>query len=279
MLKSIFVAVTVPALVAAAAIGLRRVLGAPERSSQGASAWSAPAVGFAYIATQAAVALPAFPPVEVTDRIPWLALAATVLAVAEPVLALAPWIRLTGRSLLLILSLGLMLGPVVRADNLSWPMLGWLTITAFMAFLAWLNLWALERLGSGTDAFRSLIVASSGTTLVLLLSGSIVLGLLGAALTVSLAAGRLAAGSLASESGLIVGSTVLTALVLEGYIYASMPLGSALLLAAAPAGTWITRTGLLRGKVGITTTVLGPLAVLVPVGLAVGWAAASSTFE
>ena len=127
MLMSIFVAVTVPVVVAAVAIGLRRVLAAPEHSSQGTSAWSAPAVGFAYIAAQAAVAHPAFPPVEVTDRIPWLALAATVLAVAESVLALAPWIRLSGRSLLLILSLGLMLGPVVLADNLSWPMLGWLT--------------------------------------------------------------------------------------------------------------------------------------------------------
>src|SRR5271157_3045274 len=84
---SIFVAVTVPAVVAAAAIGLRRVLGARERSSQGDSTWSSLAIGLAYIAGQAAVSRPAFPPVEVTDRIPWLALAATVLAVAEAVRA------------------------------------------------------------------------------------------------------------------------------------------------------------------------------------------------
>jgi hypothetical protein len=99
LLMSIFVAVTEPAVVAAAAIGLRRVLGARERSSQGDSTWSSLAIGLAYIAGQAAVARPAFPPVEVTDRIPWLALAATVLAVAETVWALAPWVRLFGRSL------------------------------------------------------------------------------------------------------------------------------------------------------------------------------------
>jgi len=80
-------------------------------------------------------------------------------------------------------------------------------------------------------------------------------------------------------SGLIVGSTVLTALVLEGDIYASMPPWSALLLAAAPVGTWITRTEPLRGKQGISATVPGTIAVLVPVGLAVGWAAASSPYE
>ena len=99
MLMSIFVTVTLPAVLAAAAIGLCRVLGARERSSQGDSTWSSLAIGLAYIAGQAAVARPAFPPVEVTDRIPWLALAATVLAVAEAVWALAPWVRLFGRSL------------------------------------------------------------------------------------------------------------------------------------------------------------------------------------
>ena len=131
---SIFVAVTVPAVVAAAALGLRRVLGARKRSSQGDSTWSALAIGLAYIAGQAAVARPAFPPVDVTDRIPWLALAATVLAVAEAAWALAPWVRLFGRSLLLTLSLGLMLGPVVSANDLSRPMLGWLTVTAVLCF-------------------------------------------------------------------------------------------------------------------------------------------------
>ncbi len=106
MLTNIFVAVTVPAVVAAAAAGLRRGLGTSERSSRGDSTWSAITIGLAYIGAQAAIARPAFPPVEVTDRIPWLALAAIALAVAHSVLALAPWMRLAGWSLMLILSLG-----------------------------------------------------------------------------------------------------------------------------------------------------------------------------
>lgn len=275
---SVLFAVALPALVAAAAIGLGRALGARESSPRGDTIWAGPAIGLAYIAGHAAIARPVFPPVDVTDRIPWLALAAMLLAVAEETWPSAPRLRFLGRALLLTLILVLMLGPVISAGDLSRTTLGWLSAAAVLAVLAWFNLWALEGPLQGVDAYLGLILTSGGAVLVLLLSGSAVLCMLGAALTVSLAVGRIVAWDRAPVGGLIVGSAVLTALVLEAYVYASMSPWSALLLAAAPVGTWITRLGPLRSKDGISATVLGTLAVLVPVGLAIGWAAASSPY-
>ena len=130
------------ALVAAAAIGLGRALAAAEWSTRGDSLWAGPAIGLAYIAGQAAIARPSFPPVDVTDRIPWLALAAMLLAVAEAIWPFAARLRFLGRTLLLTLILGLMLGPVISAGDLTWTTIGWLAAAAVTAVLAWLNFWA-----------------------------------------------------------------------------------------------------------------------------------------
>jgi hypothetical protein len=268
-----------PALVAAATIGLGRALSAAKWSTRGDSLWGGPAIGLAFIAGQAVIAMPSFPPVDVTDRIPWLAMVAILLAVAEATWSFAPWQRFVGRAILLTLILGLMLGPVISAGDLAWTTIGWLSAAAVMAALAWLNLWATEGVSQGRDAYRGLMLTSGGAALVLILSGSAVLCLLCLVLTVSLAAAQIAAWHRAPVSGLIVAGAVLTALIIEGYVYASMSLWSALLLAAAPAGTWITRTEPLRGKKGISAMVLGTITVLVPVALAVGWAAVSSSHE
>lgn len=276
---SALTAMVLSALVAAAAIGLGRALAATKWSIRGDSLWAGPAIGLAYIAGQSAIARPWFPPLDVTDRMPWLALVAMLLAIAEATWPFAARLRILGRALLLTLILGLMLGPVIGAGDLSWATIGRLSAAAVTAVLAWLNLWALGATSQGRDAYRGLMLTSGGAVLVLLFSGSAVLCLLCMALTVSLAAARIAAWHRAPASGLIVGGAVLTALVIEGYIYASMSLWSAALLAAAPAGTWITRTEPLREKPGMTATLLSTLAVLVPVGLAVGWAAASSPYE
>ena len=276
---SVLTAMALPALFAATAIGLGRALGARQGSALGDSLWAGPAIGLAYIAGQATIAMPSFPPVDVTDRIPWLALVAMLMALTEAFWSFAPRQRFLGRALLLILILGLMLGPVISPGDLAWTTIGWLSPAAVTAVLAWFNLWALEGASHGRDAFRGLTLTSGGAVLVLLLSASAVLGLLGLALTVSLAVAGSSARNRCTASGLLVGGTLLTSLILEGYVYASMSPCSALLLAAAPAGVWMTRLQPPRERVGITTTVLGTLGVLAPVGLAIGWAATSSLHE
>ena len=80
-------------------------------------------------------------------------------------------------------------------------------------------------------------------------------------------------GTKPTASGLIIGTTVVTCLVLEGSIYASMSPGSALLLAAAPAGAWISCIDAVQEPRGeLSSRLRARLPMLVPVGLAVAWA-------
>ena len=69
---------------------------------------------------------------------------------------------------------------------------------------------------------------------------------------------------------------VLTALVLEGYVYASLPLPSALLLAAAPGAAWLTRVSPSRRLGPWASAAIGVVVVFAPVCLAVGIAASLS---
>jgi len=232
--------------------------------------WGAAAVGLAYVAGHAAVARPAVPPVEVTDRLPWVALAAAALAVYEAARPSAAVGRGVGRCLLGALTLGLMLGPVHN------PGVVWFGATVAVALASWVNLGALAAGPQGSDVFRGLLITAGGAGVVLLLSGSAVLGILGLALTAALAGGWLGARGVPPEGSLPTAAVVLGALVLEGYVYASLPASGALLLAAAPAGTWVGRLGPARRLGPWASATLGAACVLVPVGIAVGLAVAAS---
>ncbi len=279
VLLGVLIAMALPALVAGATIGLGRALGTRVALIRCGLLSTGSAIGLAYIAGQAAIARPSFPPVDVTDRLPWLALAAMLVAAAEAIWPHAFWLRFLGRALLLSLVFGLMLGPVLSTRELTRTTIGWLAASIVTAALAWLNIGAIEGRSRGTDAYHSLILTSAGTVPVLLFSGSAVLCILGVVLTVSLSAARIASWNSDAVSGLIVGEAVLTALVLESYVYASMSPWSALFLAIAPAGAWIARTGPLRSKNGFSATLPATIAVLVPIGLAIGWAVGMSLRE
>jgi hypothetical protein len=212
--------------------------------------------------------------VDVTDRIVCIAGAATAVAVVEVVWPLLPLIRLTARAAVLALILGLILGPMTSAGDPPAITIGRLCATAALGALAWINLWALEERDRGTAAGHGLIITSGGASPVLLLSGSVILGLLGTVLTSALLAARLAGGD-RSAAGLVVGSAVLTALVLEGYVYASLSTFSALLLAAALAGAWISSSETRRRQRDPLVSILSTLATLLPLSVAIGCAAFS----
>ena len=110
---------------------------------------SALVVGLTYVVGHAVVACPAFPPIDVTDRIVWLAAIATVLAVLEAAFTGSACCHLAARSVLLLLVMGVMLEPLISLEN-SWSnSVGWVATTAFLGALAWLNIWALERSAHG----------------------------------------------------------------------------------------------------------------------------------
>ncbi len=259
MLISFLVAMVLPAFVSATAIGLSRAVESRTRLTRGVRPWVGPAIGLGYIAGHAAFARPSFPPVDVTDRIPWIALVAILLAIAEALELPDLRLRFFGRSLLLILIVCAMLGPVISASDLEWTTSCRLSAAVAAVFMAWLNLWAMESASQGCDAYRALMLTSGAAVLVLLLSGSLVLCMLCVALTISLAAARIATWHCAPDGGLIVGGAVLTALLIDGFTYANVPWRSALLLAAAPAGAWIARLGALGRKLGISAPILSAL--------------------
>jgi hypothetical protein len=269
-------AVALPAAVAAWVVALGRVLGRRRDPSGGGPWWAASAVGLAYLAGHVAVARPAVPPADVTDRIPWLALAATALALFEAFRSPGLPARAVGRSLLAVLTLWLVLGPVLAAGDLSREMAVTLAASAAVALLAWADLEALAAWAAGADVARALLITAAGAGPALLLSGSAVLGQLGAALAAALAAAWLATRGRPPAGAVPVAAALLTALVLEGHVYAALPGASALLLAAAPAGVWLTRLGPVRRLGPRAVAALGSAAVLVPVAVAVGLAVSSS---
>src|SRR4051812_48549611 len=74
------------------------------------------ALGAGAIASFLGNSPPAFPPIEVTDRIPWLVLAACLLGLCESIRPGPGWTRWENRLLLILLTMALILGPVLGPD-------------------------------------------------------------------------------------------------------------------------------------------------------------------
>jgi hypothetical protein len=108
----------VPALAAAVMLTAAGWAGRRAGLAGSGQAAVALALGAGVLAAQFHFAPPSFPPIEVTDRIPWLVAVAMLLGVCESVRPSPGWARWENRLLLTVLALGLILGPVLGAD---WP--------------------------------------------------------------------------------------------------------------------------------------------------------------
>jgi hypothetical protein len=157
-----------------------------------------------------------------------------------------------------MLVIGTMLAPLIALQSAWRNSIGWIAATAVPCALAWLNLWSLERSAQGLESLRALVLTSGVAAPALFLSGSAVLGALSLVLAGSLSTPALLRRWSFPQAGLVIGTSVLTALVLEGVFYASLPIFAALSLAAAPTGIWITVSKSLR-----TRSALAKAAVLV----------------
>jgi hypothetical protein len=265
--------VVVPALVAGAvlcAAWLRTGLAC------GGRGWVALALGLAYIAGHCGLAWPAWPPLDVQDRLPFLALAATVLGLLESRWPGPAWTRWENR----ILATGMLLFFVMV------PGMGenWGTKEGNLRLAAWgvsllassANLDALAARLSGARIVLPAMVVAAGAAAALLVSGSAVLGQLAGVLAAALGACWVVSWwkpplSLA-RGGTAVLIVVLGALVLEGNVFSQLPAASAMLLACAPGAVWLGRVGPLRRLAGAKATILAAALAAVPVGLALGLA-------
>lgn len=276
MALTVVSAVVVAAVVAAGVVGLGRVLGARRGPGGSLPWWTAAAVGLAYAAGHLGVARPRYPFAEVTDRLPLLALAAAALAAFEAARPRGFAVKAVGRVPLAGLTLWLILGPVVTAGEVEPEMKTRLAVSAAAALAAWACVEALAARPVGPEVACALLVTAGGAAVALVLSHSLVLGQLAVALAAALAGARLAARGGWPAGYVPAALAVLTGLVLEGHVYASLPGAPALLLAAAPASAWLARLGPVRRRGAWAVASAATLAALVPVGVAVGLAVSAS---
>jgi hypothetical protein len=237
--------------------------------------WGGAAVGLAYALGHAGVAMPSFPPSDVTDRIPMIALLGGAVAVILAGNRGGLRGRVAGYLGLAASASIVMLGPVLGAEDISRERWAWLAGTAITSSFAALNVAMLDAPARRPELWAALTVLALGTGVVLVLANSAILFQLGGVLTLALAASLLGAWGMPVGGGIAVGVAVLTALIVEGFVYAFLPASAALALAFAPAALWLTRLGAL-GRLGPKAR--GSIAmclILVPVAVAIGLVIAS----
>jgi hypothetical protein len=237
-------------------------------------------VGAGYFAWQCAVARPAFPPMDVADRIPWLGLLGLVLGLFE---SLAPgpfWTRWENRLVVVGVILWATLGPVlVDVEDARFEAIraGVLAV-AFLAF--WVNLEALAT-ARGVRALGPVLIATfAGAGVVFLLSGWAVGGPLaaGAAMLMGLVwlASAFGPGLSFARGTVPVVVSVLGGLLMTGYLYASASPWCAGLIAIAPVGAWLGRIGPVKRLRQWVSGLIALAGVLLFVAAAIGVAFAVS---
>jgi hypothetical protein len=242
-----------------------------------APAWGALAVGLAYAIGHLGVAMPSMPPGDVTDRIPWIAVAAAVVATILGMGRGALWGRVVAFVGLASLAWVVMLGPVLGSSDFTREQFLWLAGSAFAALFFSINVALLDSSSRHIDIWLALALLAIGSGVVLLLANSAVLFQLAGLLGVVLMASLLGSRGLAIGGGVPLASTILIALVLEGFVYAFLPAVAAVLLAAAPTSLWLTRLGpiaRLGSKARITVALV---IMLIPIGIAIGVTLGSQT--
>ncbi|SIN73317.1 hypothetical protein SAMN05444166_0514 [Singulisphaera sp. GP187] len=238
------------------------------------------ALGLGDLAGHLGVAWPAWPPSEVTDRIPIL-VGVAILAALVAVLG-GPgrrWLSWVNRAVVSGVTIAVIVSP---AFGEAWSAPATLFGAALLGIgmiLAWANLDALATRCSGAGIFLPLLLISSGASVALLVSGSMVLALLAGVLSAALAACGLVAWRVPAigfgPGGPSIVVVVLASLLLINRFYAELPSGSVALFAVAPAAVWFGQLGTIRSRAPWIRTLAATAAVLVPVALAIGLAVAA----
>jgi hypothetical protein len=216
-----------------------------------------------------AVATPSFPPFDVTDRIPFLALAAAVVAAFLAGGRGVLWARIVGSLGLAVLVSLVMLGPVLGAGEYSEETIFQLSAIAGVSCLAMLNVGLLDTPSRRLELWVGLTVVTAGAGVALILSNSAILFFLAGCLVLVSVASLLGGWGMPVGGGTTVGASVLTALLIEGSVYAFLPAIPSLLLASAPLLLWITRIGPIARQGTMPRAVIAASLVLIPVAIAI----------
>lgn len=271
-------ALTATAIVASVLMGGRRLEGTM-RSGVAVTL----GLGLGELAGHAGVSWPSWPPSDVTDRIPYLVLAAMLAALVEVIGSAAAWgkagIAWGNRTLLTVVTLAAMLGPIY-GETWTTPnmLLGGALIGAGMV-LAWANLDAVTSRVSGPPVFLPLLLLLTGASVVLVLSGSVVLGRLAGVLTAAFAGCWVVSWWTPiidfKRGGRPILVVALGSLLLNGHFYAEVPRGSVVLLAMAPATLALLNLGPVARRPSWVHALIATTVMAVPVAVAVGLAVAA----
>lgn len=243
--RALFEGVLVPALVAAAVWSLGWALRGD------ASRTASLSVAAAYPAGHAAiVGWPAFPPVEATQWLVYLALGAGALAALGGRNPLAGWWPWASRLALAVAVPVLLLRPLVTHRWNALQSATWIGGSALVIVALTKALEALGRRSGAGPAPLALAVCAAAGSAVLLVSGSALVAQLASVLAGTVGALTLAAWirpQRAVSGALFPAVAVYAGLLLAGLHYVEVPATSASLLAAAPLSVWLTRVRPLRG--------------------------------
>jgi hypothetical protein len=231
------------------------------------------ALGAAVLAAQVVNARPAFPPVDVTDRIPYLVLAATLLGLCEALRPAPGWARWENRLLLTLLVLGAILAPVLGPDWHNPRALAGLLGLVLGVLAAWVNLEALAARRSTAVLGPALLVVAAGTAAAFLLSQSAALFQIEVGLAAALGAVWVLSWWLPilglGRGGVPVLVAATAALLVDAQVYSGLLRAPAILLACAPLAAWAGLAGPMGRLRPWLSSLIMMLATLVPTAIAV----------
>jgi len=269
-------------LATAFSLGLS-ALGARSRRRLGVDApspwWGALAVGLGYAIGHAGVAPPAIPPADVTDRIPIIALVGAGVAALLAGGRGGVWGRAIAYVGIATPAYVVMLGPVLGSGDLPGETVTWLLGSAVVSMLAALNVAFLDTPGRRSETWVGLAAFALGAGVVLILANSAVLFQLGGVLAVALIASIVGAWGRPVGGGVPVALAVLSALIVEGFVYAFLPAPSAAILAASPLALWLTRLRPIARLGPRTRAAIAAVLILIPVAVAAALVVASKSDE
>jgi hypothetical protein len=225
----------------------------------------------------AAGRLPPVPPIQVTDWLPYIAMAAAVIGVIDATLQIPRTARWAIGCACIAAATWLLIRPLPAETHSLSTKLGWLVMRAVVWGGWWIALDGLAHERPGFSVPRDLLIVTAASALVLMMSGSKLLGLLGGSLAASLAAfvviGFFADLSIA-RGGALVLAALLSGLLICGLFYASLARQNALLLLLAAVLTSAARFPPVKNLAGWKRHSVQIALAAVPAGLAVALTAA-----
>ena len=240
--------------------------------------WGGPiALGLGYgVGHIGTIGFPPFPAVEATQWLLYFAFAATVFSLLESRWGKSGFVCFLIRGMLSAAIPWLLLRSMLKHTWAPIEGVAWLLGLSGAVFAFWILLDAAMEHHTGVTSPLTLLIVTLGSSVVLVLSGSALLGQLAGILGAAVGASLIVAWwrpKLTFAGGMVpVVAAMLAGLWLNGYFYAEAPAASILPLAIAPAMVWVRKLAPMRKLGSRGETVIAVAAVLAPVVLAVALA-------